>query len=167
MGRSRKPLIAGLVVRKATRSDLIAIVEIEKNSFEFPWPKDAFQKELGNRWSTTEVLLDAGGAIVAFQVYWIVADELHLLDIAVSPDHRRKGIARAMVEHLEAVCGEQGLNYLTLEVRIGNKAAVGLYKEGGFVTIHRRKRYYVDNLEDALVMAKVLGSPDAEDDKQG
>jgi ribosomal-protein-alanine N-acetyltransferase len=130
---------------------------VEVASFPFPWPREAFVQELENAWSTIEVLTDPDGRVVAFVVYWIIDDELHLLDIAVHPDYRRAGVGRHLMDRIESVGRENGLTYLTLEVRVSNRIAIGFYEKLGYLRIHRRKGYYVDAGEDGWVMAKVLG----------
>jgi ribosomal-protein-alanine N-acetyltransferase len=143
-------------MRGADDGDLDAILEIEGASFPSPWPRAVFERELKNAWSHVDVLLEADGRLAGFVVYWVVADELHLLNIAIRPDLRRKGLARSALHYLERVCLERDLTYLTLEVRVSNAAAVSLYESEQYRVIHRRKNYYVDEPEDALVMAKVL-----------
>ena len=143
-------------IREATPSDLSSIIALEGRCFQFPWPDEAFKQELKNSWSTTEVVARRCGAIVAFIVYWIVEDELHLLDIAVEPNLQGQGLGHSLMEYLERLCELDELTFITLEVRVGNEAAIRLYRKMGYDVIHRRKRYYVDNGEDALVMAKVL-----------
>jgi [ribosomal protein S18]-alanine N-acetyltransferase len=155
-GEPQRELIPGYFVRAATDADLDAIEDIEVISFPGPWPRNVFEKELENRWSHVEIVEDAAQRLVAYAVYWVVHDELHLLNIAVHPDWRRRGLADALMHHLERVCEERELTYLTLEVRVSNQGAVTLYKAHGYEVIHRRKNYYVDEPEDALVMAKAL-----------
>ncbi|MCA9563521.1 MAG: GNAT family N-acetyltransferase, partial [Myxococcales bacterium] len=84
-------------------------------------------------------------------------DELHLLDIVVDQNYRRRGLGTGFMRYLEEICDARQLTYLTLEVRETNTPAVSLYKRHGYQVIHRRAKYYADNGEDALVMAKVLG----------
>lgn len=156
-GQPVRDLIPGYTVRDAVDADLDAIQEIECASFPGPWPRAVFEKELENRWSHVEIVEDSAGRLVGYTVYWVVHDELHLLNIAVDPGRRRQGLADALLRHLERVCEERDLTYLTLEVRVSNVAAVNLYKRHGYDVIHRRKNYYVDDPEDALVMAKALG----------
>lgn len=143
-------------LRPAKAADLPAIIALEHLCFPSPWPDGAFAQELKNPWSSLELLERPSGELAAFVVYWVVEDELHLLDIAVVPALQRQGVGRQLMEHLEVVCGERGCTYVTLEVRESNAAAIALYEALGYSPIHRRKRYYVDNKEDALVMAKVL-----------
>ncbi len=148
------------VIRPATEADVPAIIELEHQCFPFPWPEGAFYQELKNAWSSLEVLVEPGGSIVGFIVYWIVEDELHLLDIAVHPSLQKRGVGRALMLRLEEICASDGLTFLTLEVRESNDRAIRLYTKMGYDVIHKRKKYYVDNQEDALVMAKVVGEND-------
>jgi len=145
-----------LTLREAVADDLDAVSEIEGRAFPFPWPRQAFAQELINEWSRFELVCDGDGAIAGYLVYWVVEDELHVLNIAVDPGRHRGGIGRELMWHIEAVCRDRDVNYITLEVRVSNAAAIALYGSLGFETIHQRKRYYVNNGEDALVMAKVL-----------
>ena len=146
----------GYCLRAADEEDLSDVLKIERESFTDPWPLAVFEKELTNDWSHVEVLMGPDGQMAGHTIYWVVHDELHLLNIAIRPTLRRRGLARALLHYLEDFCRQNGLTYLTLEVRVGNTAAVSLYKSEDYKVIHRRKNYYVENREDALVMAKVL-----------
>jgi ribosomal-protein-alanine N-acetyltransferase len=139
--------------REAGQGDIPMIAALERASFSAPWPRIAFVQELNNPISSIEILENPNGEMIGYMVYWIVADELHLLDLAVQPTLRRQGIGRFMVRHLEAVAHDKRLIYLTLEVRVGNSGAIGLYHSENYGVVHERKRYYADNNEDALVMA--------------
>ena len=145
-----------LAIQKATLADLPAILRVENASFAHPWSANVFRGELKNPLSTIQTLTDPTGQLVAFVVYWIVDDELHLLDIAVDPEFRRQGIARWLMGQLELIGRSGRLTYITLEVRVSNLIAIELYESLGYSTIRRQPEYYVDEKEDALVMAKVL-----------
>src|SRR5204862_1925180 len=93
---------------------------------------------------------------VAYINYWLVRAEVHLLNLAVHPDARRRGHGRALVAHLLRVAADQGCRYLTLEVRRSNLAAIELYRSVGFDPVGVRPRYYVDDEEDAVVMVLEL-----------
>jgi ribosomal-protein-alanine N-acetyltransferase len=155
--RAYRRLGTELILTPATADDLRAIHAVEVRAFESPWPYETFAQELRNEWSSLDVARDLAGAVVAYVVYWIVEDELHILNVAVDPAHQRKGIGRELMWHIEELSLARGLTYLTLEVRVSNEAARALYESLGFEVIHRRKRYYADNDEDALVMARVIG----------
>jgi ribosomal-protein-alanine N-acetyltransferase len=138
------------VIRLATHADLDAIEEIDRHSFPRPWSRATFEAELARDVARIAVVEDR--AVIAFCNYWLVAGEVHILAIATHPDHRRSGIgaqllAYALDDGLATHC-----TIATLEVRRGNVPAIALYERAGFVTVHVRERYYVDNSEDALVM---------------
>ena len=138
------------VIRLATHGDLDAIIEIDQHSFPRPWPRATFEAELARDVARLAVVEER--SVIAFCNYWLVAGEVHILAIATHPDHRRGGIgaqllAYALDEGLAMQC-----TVATLEVRRGNLPAIALYERAGFVTVHVRERYYIDNSEDALVM---------------
>jgi ribosomal-protein-alanine N-acetyltransferase len=88
-------------------------------------------------------------------VAWFILDEVHLGNLAVHPDHRRQGIARALVEHLVERARRRGSSFITLEVRAGNRAAIDLYARHRFQPVGLRKGYYAGR-EDAIVMVREL-----------
>jgi ribosomal-protein-alanine N-acetyltransferase len=144
------------VIAPAGLADLDAIDEIERHSFARPWPREAFEAELALAHARLDVA--RGPGVIGFCNYWIVADphgragEVHILAIAVHPDHRRAGIGAALLDHALAQGRAAGCGLATLEVRRGNAPAIALYERAGFRTVHVRARYYQDNGEDALVM---------------
>ncbi len=94
----------------------------------------------------------AEGAVAGYAVAWFVGDDAEVLTLGTDPVERRRGIARALVAHLQESTRQREVRSLTLEVRQSNHAARGLYEDAGFVTTYRRRRYYADG-EDACVMA--------------
>ena len=144
--------------RKMHTSDIDSVMRVEAACYENPWPRGVFLKELKNEWSRVEVVLPYGESqyTVGHMVYWIVHDELHILNVAVHPDVQRQGIGRSLLRQLMDVCATERLQYITLEVRSSNEAAKGLYGHFGFKQIGLRRRYYQDNGEDAVVMALVI-----------
>lgn len=145
-----------LALEKATLADLPAILSVENASFTHPWSASVFKSELRNPLSTVQTLKSPTGRLLAFVVYWMVDDELHLLDIAVDPEFRRRGIARWLMGEIESIGRRAQITYITLEVRVSNLGAIELYQSLDYSTIRRQPEYYVDENEDALVMAKVL-----------
>ena len=99
-------------------------------------------------------LAEADGVLCGYVGIWKIVDEGHITNVAVSPDYRRRHIARAMLEALIARCGQNGITSYTLEVRVGNEPAIKLYEGLGFTAAGLRKGYYEDNGEDALIMWK-------------
>jgi [ribosomal protein S18]-alanine N-acetyltransferase len=143
-------LIMGLQIAAMTLADLDDVDFIERTSFKQPWSRDTFVAELARSHARLEVSR-LGDRVVGFSNYWLVADEASLLVIAVHPDHRRRGVASGLLEHLLIEARAAACTLVTLEVRRGNQPAISLYQRHGFATSYVRKRYYSDG-EDALVM---------------
>ncbi len=142
-------------IRSAVLEDLDAVCVIEGASNPSPWTRAAFESEMNREVSTIDVMVE-NGVIVGFVVHWLVVGEGHLLNVAVSPDARRRGLGRALVEHvIEVARAAEGV-YLMLEVRESNAAARTLYARFDFKLVARRERYYKDNQEAALVLGLVL-----------
>ena len=136
-------------VRGFSFSDLPAVLKIERESFPTPWSAAMFVLELGRKDSVC-LSADVDGALAGYVIASPQDLEWHLMSIAVSPARRRHGVARALIE---ALLGELDSDArLTLEVRPSNDAAIGLYKGFGFLPAGRRRAYYPDTGEDALVM---------------
>lgn len=136
--------------------DLSEVLEIERASHPTPWPRLLFLQELELGWARLESLWDAEDHLLGYLDTWVVHDELHILNIAVSPRWRRCGCARFMLERvLERAVNERAV-YVTLEVREHNSGAQTLYDGFDFKVVGRRKGYYRDTGEDALIMARVL-----------
>ncbi len=144
-----------LAVRMVGPRDLDAILHVEANAHPTPWSGDVFEREFGLEWSFTWVAL-RGNTVVAFLVFWVIHDEVHILNIAVDPDFRRQGIATAVLAHLLELAAAQKASFVTLEVRERNQAAISLYESFGFEIIGRREKYYADTGEDAFIMSCVL-----------
>lgn len=137
---------------RATLADLDELAELERRAATHPWPLEVFAEELRRDLSTVLVIRD-GGSIVAFVVYWIVADELSILDVATDPHHRRRGHADRLIAHTIDAARSASCTRVFLEVRSRNLAAQALYKKHGFRPIGLRAGYYADTAEDAIVMA--------------
>lgn len=93
-----------------------------------------------------------GGEVVGYGGIWLVIDEAHVTTIAVVPAHQRQGIARQLMTELLIRARKAGMKCSTLEARAGNEPAISLYEKLGFSITGRRKGYYPDNKEDAVVM---------------
>lgn len=141
--RSVEPMRAG---------DLDEVLSIERASFTMPWSRGAFLYEIEqNRVARCRVVREADD-IVGYVCVWEIADEVHVTNIAVHPGHRRRGIARSMLEMLLAEARARDLRLVVLEVRPSNHQAIALYESFGFRVTGRRRGYYYDTGEDALVM---------------
>ena len=127
------------------------VVEIERVSNTAPWSERSFRNELGHP-DGIFLVLEGSGRPVGFAAGWVLADELHVINVAVEPVHRREGHGKKLVVELLLHGQEKGATCATLEVRAGNEAAIGLYESLGFKSCGLRKKYYPDNKEDAVIM---------------
>ena len=141
--------------RKLKLRDLNAIEEIERASYPTPWSRSMFAGELAKPSSICLGAVDsATDELVGYLIISRYVDAWHVMNIAVSPDHRRQGIARTLLEHLFVVTAGHGHRGYTLEVRVSNAEAIRLYESVGFKARGIRRGYYTDNREDALIMWK-------------
>ena len=157
---------ASLEIRRMRPDDLEEVMVIERAAFKHPWSTELFRRELEHDWSTiliaVEPLTSAAKGderIVAFLIYWLVHDEIHILNVAVSAEHRRKGTARLLMAETERRANLANASLMTLEVRRSNLGALDLYREFDYRAVGVRPNYYVDEGEDAIVMVKELRKP--------
>lgn len=148
-------------IRRMTAKDLDRVMEIEGASFSDPWTRAMLVGEMGNDLCRIFVA-EQDGRVDGFIVTWVVADEAHILDLAVDPARRRGGIGEALTMAALEMGQREGAAYMVLEVRRSNTGAQHLYKVLGFRVVGRRPGYYQDNGEDALVMITDLAGGGAE-----
>jgi ribosomal-protein-alanine N-acetyltransferase len=151
------PCEAGLRARRMRGDDLPRVMEIERTAFRTPWSAELLQRELTNDLATILVATETQGdrlaeVILGFIICWLVHDELHILNLAVAQESRRRGVARFLLQQAEAQAREAGAVLATLEVRRSNAAALGLYRSRGYRQIGVRTKYYTAEGEDAIVM---------------
>lgn len=144
--------MVSLSIERMRPDDLTDVLVIERASFSMPWSRGAFlyeieQNQVARCWVGRE-----DGRIVGYICLWEVADELHITNIAAHPDARRRGVGRALLENVFVRAGTVGSRMALLEVRPSNVEALGLYDSFGFRVVGRRRGYYYDTGEDALVM---------------
>ena len=150
-----------LTHRRALPADLTRVMEIERASFASPWSEDSIASELDpDDPRRLPWVAELGGRLVGFALVWVVADELHLVSLAVDPAVRRQRIGQGLLDAILATPEAEAARLMTLEVRASNAAALALYRRNGFVEIALRPRYYPENDEDAVVMLKPLGPVD-------
>ena len=139
--------------------DLDDVMEIEKLSFRAPWSRQVFVEELERDWAHVDVLKarEPDAPVIAFINYWLVRDEVHVLNVASHPEHRRRGHGSRLIEHVITFARREACRYITLEVRRSNHGAIRLYRKFGFRPVAIRPSYYVEDNEDALVMLLDLG----------
>jgi len=134
-----------------TRDDLDDVLEIENASFPMGWLPEMFIAEMEGPISTAVVAVE-DGKVKAYSIYRVVVDEAHLMNLATHPGARGRGIGRKLLDYSMSDCASQGGAFMFLEVRETNTVAQNLYLSAGFRPMGRRKGYYQDNGEDAIVM---------------
>ena len=135
------------------KSDVDSVIKIEEKAYgEHHWSKESFLNELSNDLARYYSVFDENGKLVAYAGCWQILEEVHITNIAVSPDFRRQKIGERLLIHIIDDCYKNKAKYITLEVRVSNLAAINLYKKYGFKSLGVRKGYYQNNNEDALIM---------------
>ena len=139
------------------------VAELERICFSTPWSRNMLAEELDNACSAFLVAVDANEKVVGYAGLQVVLDEGYIANIAVFPEHRRKGVAGQLLQVFMNFAEADRLAFLTLEVRASNQAAIALYANRGFEEVGRRKNYYEHPKEDAIIMTKEFAPNGAED----
>jgi ribosomal-protein-alanine N-acetyltransferase len=139
-------------------SDLPQVVAIEEATFPVPWTFRSFLQEVEeNPFACNRVVRSGTGEVEAYACAWMVDGEVRINNIAVRESSRRKGYGEALLLHLLELGRSLGCTRASLEVRPSNLPARTLYRKLGFKVVTRRKGYYSDTHEDALVMQRPVG----------
>ncbi len=144
-------------VRAGRPEDLQAVVKLEVRCFTDPWPPAALLGELTPDMLRMPLVLELDGVLRGYLMGWLVVDQLHILNFATDPDFQRRGLAGTLLREAARHGKELGMEEFTLEVRQSNTPALNFYKKHGFRETGVRPGYYVDNGEDAIIMACPLG----------
>ena len=140
-------------LRRLELADLDAIERIERESYPTPWSRSMFASELAKPGSLSLGAFDPDTAgLVGYLIISRYVDAWHVMNVAVAPTHRRRGIARVLLDRLFEVTAKDERRGYTLEVRVSNEGAIKLYEALGFKARGVRRGYYTDNREDALIM---------------
>ncbi|MGE5693642.1 MAG: ribosomal protein S18-alanine N-acetyltransferase [Candidatus Zixiibacteriota bacterium] len=139
-------------IERMSSKDIDEIVWLEKESFTDPWPRKAFEIQLGDGSSIMLAARAAAGGIVGYLCAYLIFEELQLASVAVKEGFRRQGIARRLILEMTRQGRGAGAKEIWLDVRESNEAARRLYEELGFKEVYRRKNYYRKPKEDALVL---------------
>jgi len=140
-----------LTIRQMLPEDVPAALIIERSSFSTPWSETSFLTEVRSA-SSIALLAEINGIAAGYIIVKTVADECHLYDVAVQETHRRKGIAKALLESVLAIIAPGNVRFFFLEVRASNLSALTLYRSFGFYEYARRRSYYDHPVEDAVLM---------------
>jgi len=165
-----------VAVEQMKLADVDDIMDIERASFPSAWPASAYRYELLHNamahyyvvrireqeakkaqrkapvWFWRSAPLKSASRLAGYGGFWLMGDEAHISTIAIHPSYRRRGFARKLMLHMLDEAIRLGAHLVTLEVRLSNIAAQQLYAEMDFVVVGRRKHYYQNNREDALIM---------------
>ncbi len=158
---------ATIAVREGTARDVGTLAELETVIFPSePWTEEMFRGEFSGLNPTLYLLIvdtadgrdpgerpadAADGRVIGYAGIWLIGDEGHITNVGILPDYRRRGLAERLVNALIAEAERQGVTSETLEVRISNAPAIALYEKLGFRLAGKRRGYYPDDHEDALI----------------
>ena len=138
-------------IRRLSAADIPGIERIERRSYPTPWSRTMFAGEIAKPASRCYGAFD-GDELRAYLIVACYVDAWHVMNVAVDPDARRQGVARALLEQLFEETRDDAARGYTLEVRVSNAGAIALYERLGFESRGVRRGYYTDNREDALIM---------------
>ncbi len=143
-----------MTIEYMKEGDIDDVLKIECSSFSTPWSREMFSCELTDHpFSYLYVARNKKGKILGYICYWLVFDEMNILNLAVEKDFRQKDIGSALLKFVLEDSAEKGAQSVILEVRRSNRAAIALYEKFGFRQAAVRKNYYENPEEDALLMA--------------
>lgn len=147
--------MSATLIRKMRGADLPRVMEIELATFTMPWSEATFRGLL-RRTDSDLYVADVRGAVAGYAVFWSVTDQGELGNVAVAAEYRGRGLGRKLVETVLERAAERGIREMFLEVRRSNEGAQNLYRTFGFFEVGKRKNYYLEPVEDALIMKKVI-----------
>lgn len=140
-----------VIFRDMRAADVERIAELEKICFRSPWSESAIRGELRNKLAHYQVAVHEN-QVIAYAGMWVFLGEAHITNVAVAPEHRQKGLGRALMLHMMKTAQQHKANAMTLEVRESNIAAQTLYFHLGFEKAGVRKAYYSDTGEAAWIL---------------
>lgn len=141
-----------LCIRQMEEKDIDSVHKVELQSFNTPWSREAFENEVCDNDLAYYLVIVNQGRIIGYGGMWVIIDEAHITNVAVSPDYREQGMGKRLLSAMINLAKAKGAHSMTLEVRVSNTAAKKLYGSFGFKECGLRRGYYTDNNEDALIM---------------
>lgn len=160
MATERVHAAAEIHIRPMRSQDLIAVLEIERGSYSMAWSEATFRGLL-RRADAEMIVAEAAGVLVGYAATWFVVDQGELGNVAVAAEWRRRGVGALLVDAVIARAARRGAREIFLEVRPSNAVAQRLYVRFGFREVGRRRNYYAEPTEDALVMRRAVSAEDA------
>lgn len=147
-----------------SEADINTVLEIETASFPAPWSRISFKGELAEKTSRSLVLKkrekEKSSRVIAYLCFRLLEDEMHIMNLAVDPAYRRRGVATFLLEYSLKSAKQYGAQKALLEVRASNHAALKLYRRMGFSEAGRRRGYYSETGEDAILMINMMTARD-------
>lgn len=141
-----------VAIRQADGADVNSLAAIEQAVFSDPWPASAFHDLLQQSHANVNVAVDRQNVVCGYCILLIGADEGEIANIAVAPSRQRQGVASLLLDVALNFARSHGVTSIYLEVRLSNEPAKTLYESRGFEPVGRRRAYYREPLEDALVL---------------
>ena len=145
-------VVPRLAIEPMRHADIPTVQTIEREIFLSPWPRNAYASELSQNRQAHYIVLRQGGEIVGYGGLWKVVHEAHVTTVGIRARDQGRGYGTALFAALVQRSYELGARWMTLEVRASNERAIRLYERFGFLSIGRRRGYYTDNGEDAVIM---------------
>ena len=139
-------------IRDMNLDDVAQVHRLEQQIFTSPWPKEAIENDILAKNTSISLVVELEEDVIGYFMADIIVNELHITNIAIVPEHRRKKISETILKRILSQSLYAGLDVAYLEVRRSNISAIGLYNKLGFTIVGERKKYYRDNEEDALLM---------------
>jgi len=145
--------IETVTVKKMTPDDIDGVMQIEARAYgNHHWSRSSFLSEITNELAFYYALYTSDNVLAGYAGCWHILEEAHITTIAVHPDYRKRKFAQILLSKVITDCYKDKIKYITLEVRESNTPAINLYSKYGFSSFGKRKGYYQDNNEDALIM---------------
>ena len=142
-----------IVIRRMDTADIKNVVSIEKECFSLPWSEKSFEDSLKQSYSVFFVA-ECAGSTAGYVGAYHIGDECDITNVAVSTEHRRKGIGRKLLEEVEKYAMEHSVQSVMLEVRESNTPAIKLYEAMNYKNIGIRKNFYEKPTENAIIMVR-------------
>lgn len=147
--------------------DIPDVLEIEYEAFTLPWTEEAFRNELTMNHFAKYMIMELDGQAIGYAGMWTIMDEAHITNIAIREAYRGRKLGDKLLNELMQTASYLGMERMTLEVRVTNRIAQGLYEKKGFKPAGVRKGYYSDNNEDAVIMWADLPAHGASGEQEG
>ncbi len=148
----RSDISMEITISEMTPDELPEVMDLEREVFSWPWSEEMFMDEMGRDYSFIFLARDASGLLVGFICFWMLIDEMHILNLGIRKRYRRLKIASKLTLEALKFCYLRGARAATLEVREKNKAAIKLYKSLGFEEAGLRRNYYESPRDNAVIM---------------